>query len=394
MPRSPSPPGLTTLVLLTATSVLALNMFLPSLVSIAEEFQADYAVVSLSVAGYLAVTAVVNLIAGPVSDRLGRRPVVLAVLVLFALASLGCALAGNVWVFLGFRLLMAGVASGAVVAMAIVRDTRTRQEAAAMIGYISMAMAVAPMLGPMLGGVLDTAFGWRANFWLYAGLGVGLLALCWVDLGETQAERSEAPAPLRRNLATIAKLPVFWAYAICTAASTGAFFVFLAGAPLVAVATFGLDSDILGMIIGSITAGFMLGSFLSGRIAPKVHLTTLMLVGRTVACLGLSAGLVLLISGVLSPLTFFGSTIFVGLGNGLTMPSSNAGAMSVAPGLTGSAAGLNASVNVATGAALTSLTGVILTQSHGPYQLLSLMLATSLVGLLAALMARHLDKTA
>ena len=124
-----SPPRMLTLVLLTALSVLSLNMFLPSLSNMAADFQADYAVVALSIAGYLGITAVLMLIMGPLSDRFGRRPVLLVGLAVFTLASLVCALAANIWLFLGFRVLQGTVISGWALSLAVIRDTAPPQEA-------------------------------------------------------------------------------------------------------------------------------------------------------------------------------------------------------------------------------------------------------------------------
>ena len=159
-----SPPRIVTLILLTGLSVLSLNMFLPSLSNMAAEFQVDYSLISLSIAGYLAITAVLQVIMGPLSDRYGRRPVLLVGLVIFTLASLVCALTTSIWVFLAFRVLQGAVISGWALSLAVIRDMAPPKEAASLIGYVSMAMAVAPMLGPMLGGALDEVFGWRASF--------------------------------------------------------------------------------------------------------------------------------------------------------------------------------------------------------------------------------------
>ena len=128
---------------------------------------------------------------GPLSDRFGRRPVLLVGLAVFTLASLGCALATDIWVFLGFRLLQGTVISGWALSLAVIRDTVPSREAASLIGYIGMAMAVAPMLGPMFGGVLDELFGWRASFWAFVVFGAAVLCLCWVDLGETNKTPSD-----------------------------------------------------------------------------------------------------------------------------------------------------------------------------------------------------------
>lgn len=381
-----TPPHLATLVLLTAATVLSLNMFLPSLASIATDLGTDYARVSLAVAGYLALTAVVQLVVGPLSDRIGRRPVLLGAVGGFALASLGCSLASSVEWFLIFRMLQGGMVAGGAMSMAIVRDTRNEREAASLIGYIGMAMAVAPMLGPMLGGFLDTAFGWRANFYLYTGMGVFLVALVWIDLGETRPEGAGDGRPKGRELL---KERLFWAYAACTAFATASFYVFLTGAPLVAAATFGLSSAELGLYVGSITGGFMLGSFVAGKLAPKVEVTTLMLLGRLVGLSGLLAALAFLLAGQVGVLSFFGCTIFVGVGNGITMPGSNSGAMSVRPDLAGSAAGFSGALTVGVGAVLTWITGQVLPDTGAELVLLFLMLGAVLASLVALGLAAH-----
>lgn len=381
-----------TLILLTGLSVLSLNMFLPSLSNMAADFQVDYSLVSLSIAGYLAITAVLQVIMGPLSDRFGRRPVLLAGLAIFTLASLGCALTTNIWVFLAFRVLQGAVISGWALSLAVIRDTAPAQEAVSRIGYVSMAMAVAPMLGPMLGGALDELFGWRASFVAYTGFGVAALGLCWVDLGETNKTPSETFAKQLQTYPELFRSRRYWGYALCMAFSTGAFYAFLAGAPLVAVAMLGLSPAALGFYMGTITAGFGLGSFVSGRWAKRFPLTTLMLCGRIVACAGLVAGLVLVLAGLVNEISLFGATVFVGLGNGLTMPSCNAGAMSVRPKLAGSASGLAGALTVGSGAVLTSITGAIVTEENGAYALLGMMLFSTLMALAAALYVLRIDR--
>src|SRR5210317_1505402 len=159
-----SSPRVLTLILLAALSTLSLNMFLPSLTNIAGDFDADYALASLSIAGYLAITAVMQLVIGPMSDRFGRRPVLLCGLSVFVVGSLGCLLATDIYIFLMCRALQATVISGWVLSMAMIRDTRDEGESASLIGYVAMSMAIVPMLGPMIGGLLDEFFGWRASF--------------------------------------------------------------------------------------------------------------------------------------------------------------------------------------------------------------------------------------
>lgn len=387
-----SPPRLVTLILLTGLSTLSLNMFLPSLPNIADAFAADYGLVSLSIAGYLAVTSVLQLVAGPLSDRFGRRPVLLIGLVIFLVASLGCLFATNIWAFLGFRMLQAAVISGAVLSSAIIRDTVPAQKAVSLLGYVNMAMAIAPMLGPMIGGTLDEFFGWRANFVAYSGAGLLVLILCWVDLGETNTNRSETFGAQLASYPSLFRSGIFWGYALCRAFSICAFYVFIAGLPLVTRTLFAMSTQELGFYMGTITIGFFLGSFLSGRFASRFSLLTLILTGRVFACAGLSIGLVFFLMGYVHVLLLFGATIFVGFGNGLTLPSATVGLMSVKPELAGSASGLGGALITGSGALFTLVTSMILTEANGVYALLGMMLFSATMALLAALYVASAEK--
>ena len=383
-----SPPRLSTLILLSALSIAPVNIFLPSLPNIARDFGVDYGVVSMSVAAYAAAVAVLQLIMGPLSDRFGRRPIVLAGLTIFVLASFGGALASDIGMFLAFRMLQAAITSGYAMSLAIVRDTTGPALAASRIGYIAMAWALAPMLGPMLGGVLDETLGWRAIFWGLGFAGAGLLALCWVDLGETNMSPSNTIVQQFRALPGLLRAREFWAYALCMAFSLGAFYAFLAGAPLVAAAVFEMAPATLGFAMGTITVGFIFGSFLSGRYAGRFEPTAMMAAGRVVACAGPALGLALFVAGVDHALALFGPCVLVGVGNGLTMPSANLGAMSVYPKIAGSAAGLAGAITVAGGAVLSSVTGAAVSGAGTVYPLLAIMLASTVAALAAALCAQ------
>ncbi len=387
-----TPPSLITLIFATALSVLTLNMFLPSLAHMSEDFAVDYGLMNLSVAGYLAISAVLQLIMGPLSDRFGRRPILLICMSIFSLASIGCTLAGSIWVFLGFRLLQAAVVAGSVLSSASIRDRYAPNEAASKLGYVAMAMALAPMLGPMLGGALDMLFGWRSGFVLYSLLGAGLLVLLWFDMGETNTNRSSTFGAQLREYPHLFRARRFWGYALCAAFSIGGFYSFITGAPLVAAAWFDLSPATLGLGIGIITGGFMVGNFVTGRIAARTRLTTMILSGRIVASTGPFCGLMLFLANQGSVWVFFGSAICVGFGNGLTNANAAAGVMSVRPGLAGSAAGLSGAMIVALGAVLTSMTGAFVSPENGPYLVLGMMWACSFAGLLAVLYIRRLDR--
>jgi predicted MFS family arabinose efflux permease len=289
-------------------------------------------------------------------------------------------------------MMQAAIITAAAVSLAIVRDTSDTRTAASLIGYLATAWAVAPMLGPMLGGALGQLVGWRASFVAFLVFGLVVLVLCWFDLGETNKTPSRTIGAQFRAYPELVRSGRFWGYAACMTFSTGAFYAFLGGAPFVAATVFGVPTASVGLYIGSITGGFVAGSFVSGRLAARHALTTMMIAGRLVACTGLALGLLALLAGLVDVNLLFGSCIFVGIGNGITMPSSRAGAMSVQPALAGSASGLSGALLVAGGAALSAITGALVTPANGPCALLAMMLLSSLLGLAAAMYVRWLDR--
>ncbi|MBO9589006.1 multidrug effflux MFS transporter [Devosia sp.] len=390
MPGSSASPRLSTLVLLSALAILPINFFLPSLPRMAAEFGVDYGIVGLSLAAYAIVSACLQLVLGPLSDRFGRRPVILWALAIFIVATLGCAVAPDTWTFLACRMAQAVIAPTYGVSLAVIRDTTDREQAAGRFGYLAMAWAIAPMLGPTAGGLLDQAFGWRASFYVLALLGIAVLALCRTDLCETNTSRSKTMLEQYKAYPELLGSKRFWAYCLCMAFSVGAFYAFLAGAPLAASA-FDLSPTVLGLYMGSITGGFMLGSFLAGRLAGNLPQATLLIAGRIVACAGLLFGIVLYFAGVNHVVALFGPCLFVGVSNGLTQPSANAAAISVRATQTGSAAGLAGAITVAGASIMAAIAGAVLTEENARSGLLMVMLASAIIALSAALFARRLE---
>jgi Bcr/CflA subfamily drug resistance transporter len=390
LPRTP--PRLITLTLLTALSALTLNMILPSLPSMARDLAARESVTALAVSGYMLASALFQLGLGPLSDHFGRRPVILGALTIFIGASLGCMLAQDVAVLLACRVLQAVIIAGAVVSSAAIRDRHSPIDSAAKLSLIASAMAVAPMLGPVLGGLLDVTLGWRSVFALYAGLGAALLVLAWADMGETRA--SGLPAPRLADWLALLRSGRYWSYVLCTAFSVGAFYVFVTGVPYVAKAAWGSSPAEVGIGVGSITGGFLVGAAFSARHARRVAMGVLLLSGRVVSVVAVALALAVFAAGVSHPLALFGLTIFVGLGNGLTLPTANAGTLSVRPALAGTAAGLSGALTMALGAMLSTLTAVVVERSATPGALLSIIMGCVLLSLVAALVAMRLERGA
>ncbi|AYG61302.1 multidrug effflux MFS transporter [Rhizobium jaguaris] len=386
-----APPRLTTLILLSALSVLPVNMIVPSLPKIAAAFHADYALVNLSVAGYTIVTALIEIVAGTISDRYGRRPVALMAVSIFIVASVGCALATNIGIFLLFRAMQASIGACFSVALVVVKETSGERGAASRIGYVSMGWAIAPMVGPMFGGLLDELFGWRAMFVVLAILGVAVLALSMRELRETSARASRSNANYLASYAQLLRSARFWAYTLCMACSMGTLYIFLGGAPLVFGQSLGGSSATLGFYMGMVPAGFILGSYLAGRYASRHALSTTLIVARLFTCAGLLAGLALSMLGTAHVLAFFGPCMFIGIGNGLTMPAANTGVLSVRPDLAGTAAGLSAAMRLAGGALIGAIAGLFLAQSGTAYALFGMMLVSASLALFAAFYAAFLD---
>jgi DHA1 family bicyclomycin/chloramphenicol resistance-like MFS transporter len=267
-------PHIATLISLAGISALTMNIFLPSLPTMTAHFGADYAVMQLSVALYLAVSAALQIVIGPLSDRYGRRPVLLWGLSLFCLATVGTLVAPTTEWFLAARMAQAVMAVGLVLSRAVVRDMVPTDQAASMIGYVTMGMSIVPMIGPGIGGVLDQAFGWQANFWLLLGLGVAMLYAVYVDLGETlPADRLGAGQSFRAQIRDYPHLLLsqrFWGYCLASAFASGAFFAYLGGAPFVGTTLFDLDPAMLGFLFGAPALGYFAGNWITGKYAARV----------------------------------------------------------------------------------------------------------------------------
>lgn len=382
---SGTPPSLLILILMAGASAMSMNIFLPSLPSMAEYFAADYAFMQLSISAYLGVTGVMQIFLGPLSDRFGRRAVLLWSFGVFLMATVGCLLSPTAEIFMVFRLLQAAIATGMVLSRAIVRDLYEGPRAAAMMGYLAMGMAVSPMLGPMIGGVFEELFGWQANF-------LFLLSFCslvyvgmWFRLGESNKQQSTSITAQLAKYPGLFSSRRFWGYTLSSAFGSGCFFAFLGGGPYVGTEVLNVTPSVLGVYFGIISLGYMCGNFFTSQFSHRISLNNMILLGQIIAASGIALSLVLTYSGVLHPLAVFGSIVFVGFGNGLTLPNAQVGMLSVRPDLAGSASGLGGAVMIGGGAVISAITGALLGPGTGPFPLLWMMFGSALAGVLTAL---------
>ena len=388
-----TPPVLITLILVTSISVLTMNAFIPSLPALADDLGSSYAFMQIAVSGYLLMTAFMQLLIGPLSDRYGRRPVILISLVIFILASLGCIIAEDGETFMIFRMCQAAVASGMVLSRTIVRDLLESNEAASMIGYMTAAMALVPMFGPMYGGAMEEALGWRATFWSFVVFGTAILWLCWIDLGETNKTKSSSFKEQIKAYPDLLRARRFWGYTLTAAFASGSFFALLGGGPFVGREIFGLSPAATGLYLGMIAFGYMSGNLITGRYASRMGINRTMMAGCLISTFGIGTGLLINLFVVQHPLAVFGFCVFVGLGNGLTMPSATTGILSVRPGLAGSASGLGSAMMIGGGAGLSALAGALLSKESGAAPLLMLMVASAICSVVATFYVIRRAKT-
>lgn len=380
-----TPPSLFTLTFVAAMAAMSMNVFLPSLPGMARYFSADYHVVQLSVALYLLVNALMQIAVGPLSDRFGRRPVLIWGFALYITASVACVFAPNITFFLAFRMTQATVVVGMVLSRAAIRDMVPDAQAASMMGYVTMGIAIVPMVGPSIGGVLDQLFGWKANFWLQTAGGIAAITLIWRDMGETITPKQGGFSAQLRAYPALLTSQRLWGYSLTAALTSGAFFAYLGGAPYVGSVIYDMPPARLGFFFGAPAAGYLVGNFLSGRFSVRIGMQRMVLWGALTTAFGMILSMSAFALHIGSAYTFFGFMIMVGLGNGLTLPNANAGMMGVRPELAGSAAGLGGALMIGGGAALSALSGWLLGDGQSALPLMWVMLISSVLSVASIL---------
>jgi len=379
VPSTKNPPHLVTLVLTASVGALSMNVFLPALPAIAKHFQTDYAYAQLMVSLYLASVAIMQLFIGPASDRLGRRPVLIGCFGFFLLATLAAMYAPTIQLLLVARVLQGTAAAGIVLSRAIVRDMYGPADAASMMGYVAMGMALVPMIAPTIGGVLAELYGWEATFVLVIFHGAFTLVLVWFNLGETNKTRSSSFTAQFKSYPELIGARSFWGYTLATALTACSFFAFLGGGPFVASDILGMSPARYGLYFGLLSLGYMVGNFLAGRFSSSQGLMRMIRIGTLTSSAGVAGGVVFDLMGVLTPLSLFIPAAFVGIGNGISQPNSNTGMVSVRPHLAGSASGLGGAIQMGTAALAAFIASALLEPDGTALPLFAVMLTCSVL---------------
>ena len=355
------------LMAMTAIGPATLNIVVPALPGLVTRLASDTGTVQLILSLYLLSLATAQLLLGPLSDRFGRRPVVLAGLALSVVASLAAIAASSIGALIGARVVQAiGASTGIVIGRAIIRDLFERDRAAAMIGLVTTAMVIAPMIAPLIGGILDTAFGWEAIFLFIAAFsGVVLLWAVFV-LPETRpASVAQSPGMLIQEWRALLGNAKFHGYVLCGALGSASFFTFLGGGPYVVVTLMGRSSAEFGVWFALTSLGYMSGNFTASRLSQRFGVDAMIMIGIVFQLIG--AGLTALLVATMpeaGPAIIFLPQLVISYGNGLLLPNAIAGAISVRPQAAGAAAGMTGFTQMAVGAASTQIVSIALAGSN------------------------------
>jgi len=348
------------LALLTFSGTLAMHIFVPALPTAAAGLHANAGTMQLTVSLYIVGLAVGQLFYGPLSDRFGRRPVLISGLALYAAAGLAAALAPNAPILIVARLLQAlGGCAGLVLGRAIVRDTATSQLAAKRLALMNLMVTIGPGLAPLIGGLLATIFGWRSILYALAGFGVANLLCAWRLLPETAspAVRSKGSS-IPNHYLRLLRSPSFLGYAVGGGCATTAMYAFIAAAPFIFSGRLHRPAHEVGIYLGVLISGVWLGSMAASRLVEAVALDKLLVRANLLSVLAAFTLLTAVLADQLSVPFAVGSMFVFSLGAGIASPAALTLAISVDPEIIGSASGLYGFTQMVVGAACTALAGL------------------------------------
>jgi MFS transporter, DHA1 family, multidrug resistance protein len=322
---------------------LAIHSFMPIMPHVQRAFDIPQALVGLTFSVTLFTMAFTTLAYGSFSDRHGRRPVLLAGLALFTAGSVIAALATSVvGLVVGRALQAAGAGCGATLSRAIAADAYGQERLVKVLAYLTMAYTVGPMIAPLVGGLLADAFGWRSVLWFAALAGGAILASSWRVLYETRAPELRRPraTSIPRDLVTLARHPRFAAFVLQAGFSTAAFMAMASAASFLMQDYLGRPASEFGAYFFVLPLGFFLGSWISSRLAGRVSVERMVLVGSSLSFVGVCIQSALILAGILTPLVLFLPGMMQTVAQGIALPNTQTGAMRVVPTLAGTAAGL------------------------------------------------------
>lgn len=328
------------LVCMTGVAPISLYMLVPALPVLATNFGSDISIAQMTVSLYMVGIACSQLIMGPLSDKFGRRPVLLAGLALMVAASIGCIFAESLPQLIAARFFQAlGGATGMVVSRAIIRDLYERERVGAMISLVIAVMMIAQMLSPLTGGLIETAFGWRAIFYAITAGSLAVAIGIALALPETRRDRAGGSG-FRGDVGSLIRNRAFVGYVLCQVLASQIIFTFAGGGPYIVVTQMGRTTVEYGAWFATSSLAFLVGNLLCVRFAPRHSLEKLIWFGLALQLGGSTLNLLWSLTGLnAAPLWLFGTQMIVMAGNAIVMANSAAGAISVRPEAAGTASG-------------------------------------------------------
>jgi MFS transporter, DHA1 family, multidrug resistance protein len=363
------------MVAITLMGPLAVHAFIPALPLVRRDFAIDDATTQFILSISLFAMAGATLFYGPLSDRYGRRPVVLAGLALFLVGTLGSALASDVLTLIGGRFVQAaGAACGLVLARAMVRDLYGDDRVVKMMAYLTMAYVLGPMLSPAIGGALADVFGWRSIFYMGLVIGAAIILLTAMVTHETAPNIGEKTGGMvvLRSYVQLARTPKFLAYVLHCGFISASFFAYITAASFLMSEVLRRPATEYGLWFMLLPSSYMLGNFIASRLTHRFSIDTMVITG---ALFSLVAAIGFLIWTTLSPINVF--LLFLpcavaSLGQGLSMPNAQSGAITVDRALTGTASGVIMFAQLLLGAIGAQIMGFVADNTARPMALVFL----------------------
>jgi MFS transporter, DHA1 family, multidrug resistance protein len=331
------------LVALTACGTMGMHVIIPALPATAKALNMSIGTTQLTITLYLVGLAFGQLFYGPVSDRFGRRPVLLVGLSLFTAASVVTACAPNAGVLIGSRILQSiGGCAGLVLGRAAVRDSATPDKAAGQLALLTLVMSVVPALAPAVGGYLTAYIHWRASYVLLAAMGGLTLLVTLLILPETNRERPgrSSSGSLLAGYATLVRSRAFLGYAVGGACSTTSFYAFMSASPFIFENVLHRPTQEVGLYYILLMGGVGAGSFLANRLSRIFVLRRGLRVANFVTIAGAVLFLLFDVFDALSGPSVAGAVTLFMVGAGMASPFALAGSVSVNPRTIGAASGL------------------------------------------------------
>ena len=330
------------LVAMNGIAPISLYMLVPMLPLLAATFQQGISVAQMTVSLYMVGMACSQLVMGPLSDRYGRRPVLILCFGLVVIANIGCIFAQTLPQLIAGRFLQAiGSAAGMVISRAIVRDIYDRNRVGGMISLVIAVMMIAQMLSPLAGGLLDHWFGWRSIFYVLAIVTTLTMLAIMLALPETrQLESRPAGGSFLDDVRALSSSKPFIGYVLCQMFASAIIFVFAGGGPYIVVDHMNRSTTEYGLWFATAGFAYMMGNLASVRLSPRYGLDRMITIGLVLQI----AGSVLNVAwGMLGlnqmPSWLFGTHMIVMFGNAFAMSNASAGAISVRPQAAGTASG-------------------------------------------------------